>query len=342
MKKLIKSLWIFVAFTMVLSVTACNDEEEKDDDVAIRQVLIHPAGPIKLKEGETREINVIIFPIDAADKTLRWESNNPMYVTVDNSGIITAVAGAGNATITVTSTAVSSVYDTIEVEVEEEKPPLFIFDVKEIAGKYDGTISGQDVVATLTFESETKVSFSHEPFPYGPYTIDILADLNVSMNDNGEYILEGEGRAQGLTDVVIIGKVGRKGEIILDIFFEATGSSLDYNGSYLVAENMAGTYNGTVSSGDTSIPDVEATITVSGTTIEIVTDGFTTAFGNTILDFEFTVSMNEDGDFILEGSGGSNLIDANSVEGTADRKGNIVISWDFGPYGVFTYTGTLK
>jgi uncharacterized protein YjdB len=56
---------------------------------------------IKIKEGETYQVNVVIVPSDAFDKTLIYTSTAEEYFTVSDSGLITGIKkGSGEITIT--------------------------------------------------------------------------------------------------------------------------------------------------------------------------------------------------------------------------------------------------
>lgn len=63
---------------------------------------------LELAYGDTPiKLTVSIFPIDAADQTVNWQSSDPSVVTVDGNGWVTPSA-SGTATATVTITVSSS------------------------------------------------------------------------------------------------------------------------------------------------------------------------------------------------------------------------------------------
>ena len=70
---------------------------------------------VTLKYNETAQLNATVYPYDATDKTVSWESNNEDIVTVDDTGKITAV-GVGSAIIT--ATTVNGISVTCNVTVE--------------------------------------------------------------------------------------------------------------------------------------------------------------------------------------------------------------------------------
>jgi len=64
--------------------------------------VVFPRTVFTVDIGRTFTIPVLVFPPDAADKSLTWKSNNPNVATVDQDGKVTAIA-AGWASITATS-----------------------------------------------------------------------------------------------------------------------------------------------------------------------------------------------------------------------------------------------
>lgn len=71
-----------------------------------------------LEVDETRQLNVDISPSNATNQSASYESSNEGVATVNNDGLVTAVA-EGEATITVT---VDGKTDTATVNVTEPEP----------------------------------------------------------------------------------------------------------------------------------------------------------------------------------------------------------------------------
>ena len=96
--------------------------------VAIKDVKISTTAPklvssITIDEssalltyGEQLQLNVIISPEDADDKSVTWTSSNTSVATVDGNGVVTAV-NIGYATITATAKDGSGTTGSIEVQV---------------------------------------------------------------------------------------------------------------------------------------------------------------------------------------------------------------------------------
>lgn len=68
--------------------------------------------------SETLQMNVKISPTTTTDRNLLWGSTNKTVATVDESGLVTALA-PGKTTITVISEADLRISDVMEIEVQE-------------------------------------------------------------------------------------------------------------------------------------------------------------------------------------------------------------------------------
>ncbi|WP_108424094.1 Ig-like domain-containing protein [Flagellimonas amoyensis] len=68
--------------------------------------------------NETLQMNVKISPTTTTDRNLLWGSTNKTVATVDESGLVTALA-QGKTTITVISEADLRISDVMEIEVQE-------------------------------------------------------------------------------------------------------------------------------------------------------------------------------------------------------------------------------
>lgn len=75
--------------------------------------------------GATGKITATVKPTDASNKKVIWKSDNEKFATVDANGVVTPVA-AGTATITATSDANSSKYDSCVVTVVKPTEANFV------------------------------------------------------------------------------------------------------------------------------------------------------------------------------------------------------------------------
>ncbi|WP_238442406.1 Ig-like domain-containing protein, partial [Desulfofalx alkaliphila] len=84
-------------------------------------------GDQALEEGQTVQLNVVVEPSNAADKSVTWSSDNESVATVNEDGLVTAV-GVGTATITVTTNE-GNFTDSITVTVTEASSEPVVFTV---------------------------------------------------------------------------------------------------------------------------------------------------------------------------------------------------------------------
>ena len=78
--------------------TTCT---ENTDEVAVTGITLLPA-QLSLEVGKQQTLNATIAPSNATNQNITWTSSKESVATVDNSGVVTAIA-AGKATITVTT-----------------------------------------------------------------------------------------------------------------------------------------------------------------------------------------------------------------------------------------------
>lgn len=88
--------------------------------ITVRPNLVSDIGlnyySLDLTIGTSRQIEAYVYPEEATDKTLRWESSNPSVATVDESGNVTAVS-AGEADITASATDGSGISASCHITV---------------------------------------------------------------------------------------------------------------------------------------------------------------------------------------------------------------------------------
>lgn len=95
---------------------SCNVIVNRSQMVPVESVSLNKVG-LEMEVGDTETLVATVLPENAEDKSVIWESSNNDVVTVDISGIVTAV-GIGNATIKVT-TVDGNYTDTCSVVVSE-------------------------------------------------------------------------------------------------------------------------------------------------------------------------------------------------------------------------------
>lgn len=95
-----------------------------DQPVEVEDISIDPA-EITLTEGETFQLTTIITPEDADSVTISWSSRNPETATVDDNGLVTAVA-EGETTVTATAGDKTA---SCTVTVEAGTPSEVLFEI---------------------------------------------------------------------------------------------------------------------------------------------------------------------------------------------------------------------
>ena len=96
--KIKKVLCWLSCFAAVLSLSACNDE---DDPVLLESIRFENT-EISIKAGESQTLVVTLLPEDAENKTLTWSSSLPEVASVDAAGKVSALK-PGRTTITATA-----------------------------------------------------------------------------------------------------------------------------------------------------------------------------------------------------------------------------------------------
>jgi uncharacterized protein YjdB len=87
-----------------------------DSSVALVTTIQLDETEVTLNVGETLQLNVVVYPDSADNKTLQWTSSDNSVATVDETGMVSAVS-QGSATITVQTTDGSNISQTCLVHV---------------------------------------------------------------------------------------------------------------------------------------------------------------------------------------------------------------------------------
>ena len=94
-----RSIMLDAALTLLLlSGTACNNPTESSNPDPSPEVV--PAQAVRVTPqviqfsaiGETRQLVAVIFPLNATDQAIVWESTDSTVATVDATGLVTARA----------------------------------------------------------------------------------------------------------------------------------------------------------------------------------------------------------------------------------------------------------
>ena len=107
-----------------------------------------------IKKGATLVLNATVFPVDATDKNVTWETSNEEIATVSGTGYVTGVK-AGNATITV-RTKDGGFTDTCKVTVTEEN--IRVTSISANANKLQTTFNVTNISAILEYYKTSDIN----------------------------------------------------------------------------------------------------------------------------------------------------------------------------------------
>lgn len=71
-------------------------------DGGVTGVSLNGTDPVPMEVLDTFQLTATVAPVTAVDVSVTWESDTPSVVTVDSTGLVTAV-GVGSASVTVTT-----------------------------------------------------------------------------------------------------------------------------------------------------------------------------------------------------------------------------------------------
>lgn len=100
---------------IALGTQSCSEDSDSQENVAVTGITVTPDKKTLL-EGDTVTLVADVFPAQASDKSVTWQSNDTAIATVSDKGLVRAVA-AGEANITVTSVANSAKTATCVITV---------------------------------------------------------------------------------------------------------------------------------------------------------------------------------------------------------------------------------
>ena len=144
--------------------------------VKVSNVTVNPATVKLTSKGQTAQLSASVLPNNAENKSIVWSTSNASVATVDNNGIVTAVAN-GNATITAAALDGSGKYAECSVVVEIPKENN---QVVELAG-------GESKILSIWNEDYTEnIDVTQVTFEYNTQ-LDLFSNLGYDVR-TGKYI----------------------------------------------------------------------------------------------------------------------------------------------------------
>ena len=144
--------------------------------VKVSNVTVNPATVKLTSKGQNIQLSVSVLPNNAENKSIVWSTSNASVATVDNNGVVTAVAN-GNATITAAAFDGSGKYAECSVVVEIPKENN---QVVELAG-------GESKILSIWNEDYTEnIDVTQVTFEYNTQ-LDLFSNLGYDVR-TGKYI----------------------------------------------------------------------------------------------------------------------------------------------------------
>jgi hypothetical protein len=178
----------------------------------VTSITIEPVS-VALDTGGTRQLAATVSPDNASDESIQWSSGNTAVATVDNKGLVTAIA-PGTTTITATALDGSGVSGSAEITVNKLQ-----YDMSGVAWNYseafthDGTVktvalSGLPESVTPEYSgnaaTEAGTYIASVTFTYDTvnYEAPIMPDLTWVIEPAADPKLPGDANADGKIDIL--------------------------------------------------------------------------------------------------------------------------------------------
>lgn len=160
-----------MALAALAGVMGCAEDEGPSGPVAVTEIQLDKQS-VEIVMGETAQLSAIVLPEDATDKTVLWTTSDREVATVDDNGMITAVA-KGRASVTATSGKATAVCDVTVVGIPVESVVLDITDADILKGdsvRLTATVmpeDAEDTSCTWTSSDELIATVSENGMVYG-------------------------------------------------------------------------------------------------------------------------------------------------------------------------------
>jgi len=193
-KNLLKIIFLVstLAVLFALFFSACADETKTSTSskkaILVSEISIE-GGDRSLFVGEIITLSAVITPPDAANKNLTWNSDDTNIVTVDETGLLTALS-AGETTVSATAKDGSNVTDSITVKVNFSAH----WDFQGISGWTDFAANGgRDMTSDAVYHRGMTLLGSRHPIRWLPAQTTTVSSLStgcVQTTGNSDAFLE--------------------------------------------------------------------------------------------------------------------------------------------------------
>jgi len=121
------------------------------DEVGGAAELALSADTLSIREGKTKKLNAIVFPVDVSNKMVTWSSDNKEVAVVNENGYVTAV-GSGTAVITAQTDNGVQATCTVQVGAGYDESELVLERAEQTTAPYTAILtnnSGETISVNL-------------------------------------------------------------------------------------------------------------------------------------------------------------------------------------------------
>jgi pectate lyase len=116
----------------------------------VEEIIINGEDDLSLVAEENKKLSVTVLPVNAGNKNVIWESNDPETVRIVNQGGEIKAVKAGTATITATAQDGSEAYDSIRVTVFQSTVPQVSVSSVNVNGGNFSLVEGRSRTLSAT------------------------------------------------------------------------------------------------------------------------------------------------------------------------------------------------
>lgn len=128
----------------------------------VESITITANGPTELKDGETLQLIATVYPQNATDKSIRWQTNAPYRATVDENGLVTAHSDIGVLDIWAFAGDASDKIMLTIVETPVEQVLIHIFGASTAISDGEGILAEATVLPSTATDKTITWSSSDE------------------------------------------------------------------------------------------------------------------------------------------------------------------------------------
>ena len=184
MRNRIKLLSILLLASCIAFVSC---KEDKNADVKVTGVTLSDR-TLNLHKGDVKKLTAAVFPDNAKEKAVRWETSNDSIVKVDADGNLTAIE-IGTATITVRTTDGNYIDNcNVTVTAKPQEPQEDHYAAEAAIVVLNKTTQALSTTFSLTFGENTVLPLT---IPSGVTGLSNYAVLGLVYNASGKTIPKG-------------------------------------------------------------------------------------------------------------------------------------------------------